>query len=159
AVEVAAAVWADFADGVVLIDLSAVADAALLPGAVARGLGVEDRASAGLGERLIRVLGEQRRLLVLDNCEHLRAGCTDLVVALLGSCPGVVVLATSRERLGVPGEVIWRVPSLTFPWPEHPPAVEEMGNFEAVALFSDRARAACPGLRIGAGEMAAVTSI
>jgi predicted ATPase/DNA-binding CsgD family transcriptional regulator len=159
AVEVAAAVSADFGDGVVLIDLSAVADPALLPEAVARGLGVEDRAGAGLAERLIRVLGGQRRLLVLDNCEHLRVGCADLVAALLGACPAVVVLATSRERLGVPGEVIWRVPSLTFPWPEHRLAPEDLEGFEAVALFAERARAACPGLRIGAGEMAAVSSI
>jgi predicted ATPase/DNA-binding CsgD family transcriptional regulator len=158
AVEVAAAVASDFGDGVVLVDLSAVADAALVAGAVARGLGVEDRAG-GVEERLIRVLGGQRRLLVLDNCEHLRAGCADLVAAVLGSCPGVVVLATSRERLGVAGEVCWRVPSLSFPWPEHPLAPEDLEGFAAVTLFAERARAARPGLRIGAGEMAAIGSI
>jgi len=159
AVEVAAAVAADFADGVVLVELSAVADDALVAGAVARGLGVEDRAVTGIEERLIRVLSGQRRLLVLDNCEHLRAGCADLVMTLLGSCPEVVVLATSRERLGMPGEVTWRVPSLSFPWPEHPLEPEAMAAFEAVALFAERAQAACPGLRIGAGEMAAISSI
>ena len=70
-----------------------------------------------------------------------------------------MVLATSRESLGVPGEVTWRVPSLTFPWPEHLPGREDLEEFEAVALFLDRARAARPGLVIGPGEVAAVTSI
>ena len=136
AVEVAAAVSADFGDGVVWVDLSAVADAALVAGAVARELGVEERESGGVEGRLIRVLGGQRRLLVLDNCEHLRAGCAGLVAAVLGSCPRVVVLATSRERLGVAGEVSWRVPSLTFPWPERPLAPGDLEGFAAVALFA-----------------------
>jgi predicted ATPase/DNA-binding CsgD family transcriptional regulator len=159
AVEVAASVAADFDDGAVLIELSAVTDAALLPGAVARVLGVEERAGTGLDDRLVRVLRGQHRLLVVDNCEHLRGPCADLVTALLGSCPDVVVLATSRESLGVPGEVTWRVPSLTFPWPEDPPAAADMENFEAIALFLARARAARPGLVTGPGEVGAVTSI
>jgi predicted ATPase/DNA-binding CsgD family transcriptional regulator len=159
AVEVAAAVAADFGDGAVLIDLSAVRDPALVPGAAARALGVEERVGTGLDERLVRVLRSQRRLLVTDNCEHLRGPCADLVAALLGSCPDVVVLATSRESLGVPGEVTWRVPSLTFPWPENPPAAADMEGFEAIALFLARARAARPGLVAGPAEVAAITSI
>lgn len=159
AIEVAAAVSADFGDGAVLIDLSAVPGAALLPEAVAVALGVEEHGDAGLEVRLIRVLAGQRRLVVLDNCEHLRAACADLAATLLGSCPQVAVLATSRERLGVPGEVTWRVPSLTFPWPEHPPAPDDLNSFEAIALFAERAQAARPDLRIGAGEMAAICSI
>jgi predicted ATPase/DNA-binding CsgD family transcriptional regulator len=159
AVEVAAGLSSDFGDGAGLIDLSAVTEPSLLPGAVARGLGVEERSGAGLDERLLRVLRDQHRLLVLDNCEHLRAACGDLAAHVLGSCPGVVVLATSRESLGLPGEVTWRVPSLTFPWPEHPPAPEDLESFEAVALFLARARAARPGLRVGFSEAAAITSI
>jgi non-specific serine/threonine protein kinase len=158
AVEVGARVAADFGDGAVMIDLSAVSDPGLLPNAVARGLGVEAR-SAGVEERLIQVLRSQHRLLVLDNCEHLRAACAGLTAAVLGSCPEVVVLATSRERLGVPGEVTWRVPSLTFPWPEHPLTAESMEGFEALALFVERARAACPDLLIGPGGIAAITKI
>ena len=159
AVEVAAAVAADFGDGAVLIDLSAVSDPALLSGVVAGALGVEERAGTGLDERLVRVLRGQHRLLVADNCEHLRSPCADLVAAVLGSCPDVVVLATSRESLGVAGEVTWRVPSLTFPWPENPPAAADIESFEAIALFLARARAARPGLVTGPGEVAAITSI
>jgi non-specific serine/threonine protein kinase len=159
AVEVAAGLSADFGDGADLIDLSAVADPVLLPGAVAAGLGVDERGSTGLDERLVRVLRDQHRLLVLDNCEHLRGACADLAAGVLAACRGLVVLATSRESLGLPGEVTWRVPSLNFPWPEHPPALEEMESFEAIALFLARARAARPGLLVGPDEAAAITSI
>jgi predicted ATPase/DNA-binding CsgD family transcriptional regulator len=159
AVEVAAAISADFGDGTVLIDLSPITDQSLLPGAVARGLGVEERGGTDVGQRLTRVLRGQHKLLVLDNCEHLRVASADLAAGLLGSCPGVVILATSRERLGVPGEVTWRVPSLSFPWPERAPAAQETDSYEAVVLFLARARAARPGLRVGADDIAAVTSI
>jgi predicted ATPase/DNA-binding CsgD family transcriptional regulator len=159
ALEVAATASDGFADGAVVVDLSAVADPGLVPGALARGLGVEERAGAGLDQRLLRVLRGQHRLVVLDNCEHLRAACAGLAASVLGWCPGVAILATSRESLGVAGEVTWRVPSLSFPWPDHPPGVEDLGTFEAVALFLDRARAACPGLRIGPAEAAVITSI
>jgi predicted ATPase/DNA-binding CsgD family transcriptional regulator len=159
AIEVAAGVRAIFGDGVNLVDLSAVPDPALLPGAVARALGVEDRAGSDLEQRLVRVLRPQRRLVVLDNCEYLRRACAALAAGLLAACPRVTVLATSRESLAVPGEVTWRVPSLAFPWPEHQPALAELEGFEAAALFLARARAACPGLVIGAGDVAAVTSI
>jgi len=159
AVEVAAAVASGLADGASFIDLSAVMDPALLPGAVARGLGVEDRVGTGLVERLVRVLSGQQRLLLIDNCEQLRARCADLVTEVLSHCPGVVVLATSREPLQVPGEVTWRVPSLAFPWPRSPLTAADLEGFEAAALFLARARAARPGLVVGADDIAAVTSI
>jgi non-specific serine/threonine protein kinase len=88
-------VRAIFAEGVGLVDLSAVPDPALLPGALATALGVEDRGGAGLEERLFRVLRPQTRLVVLDNCEHLRSACAGLAADLLAGCPGVTVLATS----------------------------------------------------------------
>jgi predicted ATPase/DNA-binding CsgD family transcriptional regulator len=159
AVEVAAAVAADFGDGAGSTDLSAVTDPVSLAATLAADLGVEERAGADVREPLLRVLHGQHRLLVVDNCEHLRAAFAEFVVALLGSCPEVVVLATSREPLGVPGEVAWRVPSLAFPWPERMPAERDLESFEAAALFLARARAARPGLVIGPGDVAAVTSI
>jgi predicted ATPase/DNA-binding CsgD family transcriptional regulator len=159
AVEVAATVAPGLDDGASFIDLSAVMDPALLPGAVARGLGVEDRVGTDLVERLVRVLSGQQRLLLIDNCEHLRAAGADLVTEVLSQCPGVVVLATSREPLRVPGEVTWRVPSLVFPWPQRPLTAADLEGFEAAALFLARARAARPGLVVGPGDVAAVTSI
>ena len=104
-------------------------------------------------------LRTQRRLVVLDNCEHLRVGCANVVARLLSRCPPLVVLATSGESLGVPGEVTWRVPSLSFPWPERPPAVDDVNSYEALALFLDRARAARPGMVVAPEDVAALTSI
>lgn len=159
AVEVAAAIAPRFADGVDLIDLSAVPDGELLWIAVAQAAGVEERAEADLARRLVGVLGGQNRLLVLDNCEHLLAGCASVVSRLLCCCPDVRTLVTSREGLGIPGEVTWRVPSLTFPWPEQLPSLEELDQFGALALFTQRAYAARPGLEITAADIAALSSI
>jgi predicted ATPase/DNA-binding CsgD family transcriptional regulator len=159
AIEEAAAAAPRFADGVDLVDLSEVPDPALLWAKVARAVGVEERADADLAERLTRVLWAQRRLLVLDNCEQLLAGTAVLVTQLLSSCPQLRILATSREGLGVPGEVIWRVPSLTFPWPGHQPSLDEMDEFGAIALFAERARCARSGLEIGAADIVPLTSI
>ena len=104
-----------FPDGVDLVDLSSVTDPALLWAAVARVIGIEERADADPVQRLMRILRLQSRLLVLDNCEHLAAACAVAATELLGSCPELRILATGRAGLGVPGEIRWRVPSLTFP--------------------------------------------
>jgi predicted ATPase/DNA-binding CsgD family transcriptional regulator len=159
AIEEAAAAAPRFADGVDLVDLSGVPDPSLLWGTVARAVGVEERADTGLAQRLTRVLRPQSRLLVLDNCEQLLAGTAVVAMQLLGGCPRLWILATSREGLGISGEVIWRVPSLTFPWPGHQPSLDEIKEFGAIALFAERARDARPGLIIGAADIAALGSI
>jgi predicted ATPase/DNA-binding CsgD family transcriptional regulator len=155
ALAVAAATTREFADGTDLIELDAILDGALLPAALADSLGVAGAPGAGTGGHLVRVLRalrDQRRLLVLDNCEQVRAGCAALAAAVLGNCPGAAVLATSRSPLGVPGEVTWRVPSLAFPSPEHLPPLGDLGGFPAAALFVERARATRPGLSLGPGD-------
>jgi non-specific serine/threonine protein kinase len=159
AIEEAASLAPRFADGVNLVDLSEVPDRALLWATVARATGVEDKSDAELPQRLRRVLRPQSRLLVLDNCEQLLAETAALAAQLLGGCPGLWILATSREGLGVPGEVIWRVPSLTFPWPGHQPALDDMEKFGAMALFAERASAARPGLVIGTADIAPLSTI
>jgi non-specific serine/threonine protein kinase len=95
----------------------------------------------------------------LDNCEHLLAVCASVATRLLGCCPRLRILVTSRESLGVPGEVTWRVPSLAFPWPDYPLSLEQLGRFGAIALFVERARAARPGFEIAAADIAALSSI
>ncbi len=159
AIEAAAAVAAQFADGVDLVDLSGVPDPESVWAAVARSVGVEERAEADLAQRLVAVLRPQKRLLVLDNCEHLLAGCASAATRLLGCCPELRILVTSREGLGVPGGVTCRVPSLTFPWPEHPPSLANLEQFGAVALFAERARAARPDLVIAVTDIAALSAI
>jgi predicted ATPase/DNA-binding CsgD family transcriptional regulator len=121
-----------FPDGVVLADLTAVADPALVAGQVAAAFDVRDSTGRWVLASLAEVLAERRVLLVLDNCEHLRDACAVLVDALLPACPGLSVLATSRTPLDVPGEALCAVPPLA--------------GADGIALLEQRARAAVPGL-------------
>jgi len=98
-----------------------------------------------LQEALIGYLEKKHILLVLDNCEHLLAECVRLVDLLLKACPGLVILATSREILGVNGEDTLRVPPLALPDARQPPELEMLGKVEAVKLWVERARQALPG--------------
>ena len=79
-------------------------------------------------------------LVVLDNCEHVVDGAARLTDTLLGACPNLKVLATSREPLGVPGEAVWTVPPLSLPDVDEAPTVDGLLRCEAVRLFVDRAR-------------------
>ncbi len=95
---------------------------------------------------LLRFIRDRRMLILLDNCEHLLDSSAALVIALLGACPALTLLATSREPIGVTGEVSWRVPSLSL-------------ADEAIELFSDRARRTKPGFQVTAENSEAVTEI
>jgi len=131
-----------FPDGVLFLDLSAVPEPALLPAAVATAIGVPEDPSLDPAAALGRWLRPRRCLMVLDNCEHLVAACADLVTALLRSCPTLSVLATSRETLGVLGEVAWPVPPLAVPPRPPPRGLAGVRRYAAVRLFLDRATAA-----------------
>src|SRR5829696_7670873 len=108
--------------------------------AVAQALEVREQPGRPLTETLEDNLRARKMLLVIDNCEHLIEAVVRLVDALLDSCPGLRVLATSRETLGAAGEVAWVVPSLTVPDPGHPSTAEKLEGYEAVRLFIERAR-------------------
>ena len=120
----AAGVQEEFPDGVVLVELGPLSDAALVASMVAGALGVLATGPGGtadvLVDRLAGYLQPKRTLIVLDNCEHVIEAAAELVHALLPSCPGVTVLASSREILGLPGEVAWRVPPSPSPPPSRP---------------------------------------
>jgi predicted ATPase/transcriptional regulator with XRE-family HTH domain len=94
-----------YADGGWVVEVSELADAALLPGAVAEAIGLHDLHTRNLTGMLASYLERKQLLLVLDNCEHLIDACAELVVVLLRACPGLQVLATSREPLSIPGEI------------------------------------------------------
>ena len=145
AVELAAAAVDRFGDGVWLAGLAGIADAGLVPSAVMAALGVRQSGEVPAMEALRWRLRPAELLLVLDNCEHLLGGCADLAADLLGSCPGLRVLATSREPLGVPGEAVYLVPPLAVP-PESSEA-RELAAAPAVRLFLARGASA----RAGAG--------
>src|SRR4051812_30915268 len=104
-----------FPDGVWLVDLAPLSLPDLVAQTIATVLGVREGPQRSLGDALMDKLRNRRLLLVLDTCEHLIGACAGLVELLLREAPGVRILATSREALGVFGESVWRVPSLSLP--------------------------------------------
>jgi non-specific serine/threonine protein kinase len=156
ALEVAADALGAYPDGVWLVELAALADPrsalvpALVPWAVASAVGARERPGSTVTDSLVDHLRTRTLLLVLDNCEHVVGAAAQLVDALLRSCPGLRILATSREALGSAGETTWRVPSLAAP-PRSAAGelpLEHLTRYEAVRLFVDRARAALPGFAV-----------
>jgi non-specific serine/threonine protein kinase len=141
ALAVAAELVVQYADGVWLAELAALADPALVSQAVAGVLGLREEPNHPILATLIDHLKGKHLLLVLDNCEHLVGACADLASALLRACPGLRILATSREGLGVTGEQQYRVPSLSVPDLKHVPPPQLVGGYEAVRLFVARAQA------------------
>jgi predicted ATPase/DNA-binding XRE family transcriptional regulator len=159
ALEVARQVSARFADGVVLVELASVAAAALVPQAVASTLGIREVPTQPLLATLGATLKSRQLLLVLDNCEHLLEASAQVADALLRASPRLTILATSRESLGLTGEVSWRVPSLQSPPVNALPSREEMAEFAAVRLFVDRAQAAQTHFSLTSRNSAAVAQI
>ena len=139
-----------FPDGVQWVDLGPLADPALVPHAVVAGCGVADRGGPAVLDALVAALEHRRLLLILDNCEHLLTACACLVEELLTACPQLHVLATSREALAVPGEMIWLVAPLRVPALDTVAAVDDLLAYEGVALFAARAAEAQPGFRVTA---------
>ena len=145
ALRVAGEIRDTFADGSWLVELSALHDYELLPGAVAAALGLPDEAVGEPLETLAANLAERELLLVLDTCEHLVEACGSLARTLLAAAPGLRILTTSREPLGVPAEHTLLIGPLELPAPGWSrPTGHEAAQPDAVALFVDRAQAAVP---------------
>jgi non-specific serine/threonine protein kinase len=144
ALAVAREVVEGFDDGVWLVDLAPLADPSLVPQALASTLGVREQPARSLTETLSDYLGSKKVLVVLDNCEHLIETCAELVEALLRSCPELRILATSREDLGIAGEISWPVPSLTLPDLRRLLDIESLSRYESARLFEERAAAVKP---------------
>jgi predicted ATPase/DNA-binding SARP family transcriptional activator len=146
-------------DGAWAVELAGIADPALVGQAAAAVLGFDLRPDEASEISLARHLANRDLLLVLDNCEHLLAACIRLAEAVLARCPGVVILATSREPLHLPGEVDWRVPSMTMLDPEALSDVAELAAADAVELFCDRAQSANPRFKLSMANAQAVAEI
>jgi non-specific serine/threonine protein kinase len=157
ALEVARDLVGTYRDGAWLIELAPLSEGALVPQAVADALGVREQPNRPLADTLARHLRGEKTLLVLDNCEHLIVAAAALVDALLGSCPRLRVLATSREALGVAGEAIWPVPPLSVPGTDGSPA--DLMRYEAVRLFVERARARLPTFDLTPANARAVAEV
>ena len=164
ALEVAKELVGAYPDGVWMVELAPLSDPNLVAQGVAGALKIQERPGRSLVDTLADTLDDKELLLVMDNCEHLVKSAAQLVDALLDSCPRLKVLATSREPLGVPGEVNRPVPPLSMPSTtdggiNKGPTAESLMRYEAVRLFVDRARLRLPdfGLtRENAGAVARV---
>ncbi len=159
ALEVAAALLQQFADGIWLVDLSALADPTRVAGALAETLGVSETPQRPLLMTLVSYLEPRELLLLLDNCEHLVAACAEFADTVITSCPRLRLLATSREALHVPAEVTWIVPPLSLPESEARVAPEELPRYEATQLFLERAKAASSRFSPGHGDASAVSRL
>jgi predicted ATPase len=148
AVEVAKDLVGTYRDGVWLVELAGLSEGVLVPQAVTGVLGVQEQPGRPLTDTLTEALRQKDLLLVLDNCEHLVEDAARLVDALLDSCPRLRVFATSREFLGVGGEVKWMVPPLSVPDPRRSPTVMELESNESASLFIDRTSKRRPGFAL-----------
>jgi hypothetical protein len=131
AVEIAARIACEFREGAWYVDLAPITQRAVVADTVARALGLPDQPGRSTMDTLVGFVSHRQMLIVLDNCEHLLDATGSLVIDLLGACPELTLLATSREPTGVPGEVTFLVPSLSL-------------ADEAIELFADRARRVRP---------------
>jgi predicted ATPase/DNA-binding CsgD family transcriptional regulator len=145
-------------DGVALVELADRDDPDLVAGAVAAMLGVRERPEAGVLASLAESVGEAWMLVVLDNCEHVAEACAELVFGLLEACPEVRFLATSREPLGVPGELALRLPALPVPEAGATPGPQELLAYDSARLFVDRAHTFQPSFRLTADNAPAVAT-
>jgi predicted ATPase/DNA-binding SARP family transcriptional activator len=159
AIELASKMYKQFPDGVWLVDLAPLRDGELLPGTIASALGIT--LSPGRRElvHLSDFIASRHLMLLIDNCEHLLGPVVEVVNVLLGQCPQLVVLATSREPLRTEGEVVWRVPPLSVPAHEAATVLQDVLSFDAVRLFIDRALSARPQLSITEADAKALAEV
>jgi predicted ATPase/class 3 adenylate cyclase len=159
ALEIGAHVVTSYPDGVWLVELASLTDGEFVDDAVAAALRVKQRPNVEIIDALVEAIGDLRMLLILDNCEHLLEPVVEMLHALLRRCPNLRVLATSREGLGIAGEGLLPIQSMSLPSSETSADLEEIAEYDAVRLFVDRARAVSPGFVLGPSNVAAVAQI
>jgi len=165
ALRVAEQSLAEYPHGVWWVDLAALTDPNLLPQTIAGVLSLAEQPDRSFTEILGDHLREHAVLLILDNCEHLRAACSELLGALFAAgCAddpqrAVGLLATSREPLAVEGEQVWTVPLLALPDPRASQWMAELQGIEAVRLFVERAQVVAPGFQVSERNAEAVAEI
>lgn len=156
AVEAARGLAASFADGAWLVDLLEIDEDASVPGAVARALDIGEGSSGTTIRRLVSKLSSNQTLVVLDNCEHVGGGAATVTEQLLGVCPRLRILATSRVRLGIQGESVFQVEPLKVPDPAATP--RQIMDASSVRLFTNRASSAA-GYSLIEDDMEAVAAL
>jgi predicted ATPase len=155
ALQVAAEMLDGSGDGVWLVELAPLEDAGLVALATANTLGVREEAGRSVTDTVANALRDRSVLVILDNCEHVIEAAASLAETLVRRCGGVAVMATSREPLSIPGEHVYRVPSLSQPEPDEADPVI-LGGSEAVRLFAERAAEHRGDFRLDAVDAGAV---
>jgi predicted ATPase len=158
ALQVAAEELPDYPDGVWLVELAPLTEAEMVLPALTGALDLNDVSGIQMLDMVTNYLRHKRLLLILDNCEHLIDACARLANHLLRLCPSLKILASSREGLGIVGEVTYHVPSLSLPAYENLTS-EALSSSEAALLFIERAIAINPHFALTTGNMAAVAQI
>ena len=159
ALAVARTAEASFADGACWVALAQTDDPGIVGQAVASQLGVPDTPGQDQIEAIAKHVADHPVLVVLDNCEHLAEAAARLAEYLLASCPALVILTTSREALGVEGELSWQVPPLSLPAVTSAPTASALASYNAVKLFEQRAQLVRPSFQITDENAAAVLTI
>jgi len=173
AIETASRFKPQFPGGAWFVDLAAIVDPELVPRTLAAVLSVREEAGKPLPQTLVDVLRDRRTLIVMDNCEHLLEPCAALIRSLVTACPQLYVLATSRQALGITGEVAFRLEPLPLPDPESVISAAAPGGEEAIAtivsgiverspavsLFVERVAAAQPGFVASPQNIGAISKI
>ena len=154
AIEAASASLPARPDGIWFVDLAPVTDRELVLSVAASAMGVQEGQAASTDSALIASLSQGRPLVILDNCEHLIPTCAELTEKWLSACPGLTILLTAREPIGVSGEVIRRVGGLQLS-----SDTDTGGSSEAVQLFIERARSREPEFEYGEGELAEIAQL
>lgn len=156
----------EFEDGVWLIELASLAEPALVPQTVASVLGIHEQVGRAMIDVLVDYFLSRHVLLVIDNCEHLITACAQFTQTLLQKCPDLKILATSREALGITGEIVWTVPPLSLPdskpWTNPASAQDAVRHYEeseAIQLFVLRAADSSPDFRLTTDNGAWVAEI
>jgi predicted ATPase/DNA-binding CsgD family transcriptional regulator len=148
-----------FPDGVWFVELAPLADPAFVPSTLASVLSVPEQPGRPLIATLTDYLRDKHLLLILDNCEHLIEASARLADALLHAVPLLKILTSSREALGIGGEVAWRVPSLEVPNPTDQLPIESLTQYAAVRLFVERAALALPTFALTPSNAPAVAQV
>ena len=148
-----------FTDGVWFVELAPISDPEQVPSAIARALGVREDARRPVMDVFDLFHYNAEIFLVLDNCEHLLPACAGLVEALLRLCPSLKMMVSSREPLGVAGEALYRVPSLSYPDAHQAAVAESLMDYSAVSLLVDRVRLLLPDYQVTGHNAAALARI
>jgi predicted ATPase/DNA-binding XRE family transcriptional regulator len=158
-IQIANQVLDQYPDGAWMVELAPILDPLLIPRTLAIAIGLRDEPHRPVIDMLCDYLRPKKMLLLLDNCEHLIEACAQLADTLLHACPQIRILATSREALGISGETLYLVPSLTRPDIRNLPSLEALNQYEAIQLFLDRATSAIPSFTLTDENASSVAQI